>query len=192
MVIKVDDFAQRERLGNTAKSPRWVVAYKFEQEQAITKLQDIEVHVGKNGTLTPVAHLETVHLAGTQRQPGQLAQCRLHPHKDIRIGDTVVVIKAGKIIPYVLRAEPGVRNGDEKVFTFPNTCPVCGSEVKAGRQKSVLLLHRQELRRPAQEDAAGLARRGAMDIEGLGRGDDQPAGRCRAWFTVCRYLSPEA
>src|SRR5262249_11042877 len=119
LVIKVDDFGQRRRLGATSKAPPWVVAYKFEQEQAITRLQDSVVDVGKNGVLTPVAHLEMVQLAGTRVSRASLHNAEYIRSKDIRVGDTVVVIKAGKIIPYVLRAEHGLRTGKEKPYQFP-------------------------------------------------------------------------
>jgi len=168
LVIKVDDLAQRERLGNTAKAPRWVVAYKFEQEQAITKLLDIEVQVGKNGTLTPVAHLETVQLAGTRVSRASLHNADYIRTKDIRVGDTVVVIKAGKIIPYILRAEPGVRKGTEQPFEFPATCPVCGSPVQADDKKVFYHCTSKNCTGRLKKTLRAFARRDAMDIEGLG------------------------
>ena len=186
LVIKVDNLEQHTRLGTTAKSPRWVVAYKFEQEQAITKLLDIEVQVGKNGTLTPVAHLETVHLAGTKVSRASLHNADYIRGKDIRIGDTVVVIKAGKIIPYILRAEPGLRTGKETAFAFPEKCPVCGSAVEGrraegGGRKTDDPSRSSDLRPPTfyyctgkncvgrlKKTLRAFARREAMDIEGLG------------------------
>src|SRR5262249_969575 len=130
MVIKVNDFAQRRKLGMTSKSPRWVIAFKFAAEQAMTKLVSIEVHVGKLGTLTPVANLEPVKLAGTTGSRASLHNADFIESKDIRVGDMVVVEKAGEIIPYVVRSEPGARSGGEKVFHFPTTCPSCGSPVE--------------------------------------------------------------
>jgi DNA ligase (NAD+) len=169
LVIKVDDFGQRRRLGMTSKSPRWVVAFKFAAEQALTKLLSIDLQVGKLGTLTPVANLEPVRLAGTKVSRASLHNAEFIATKDIRVGDMVVVEKAGEVIPYVVRSEPGARTGGEKVFEFPKTCPFCGSPVEldkngtfyrctggkkcVGQMKNILRAY---------------ARRNAMDIEGLG------------------------
>src|ERR1051325_4208762 len=109
MVIKVDDFAQRKRLGTTSKSPRWVIAYKFAAEQGLTKLLSIDIQVGKLGTLTPVANLAPVKLAGTTVSRASLHNADFIETKDIRVGDMVVVEKAGEIIPYVVRSEPDAR-----------------------------------------------------------------------------------
>lgn len=166
MVIKVDDYGQRERLGYTSKAPRWVVAYKFEQEQAITRVKDITVDVGKNGTLTPVAELETVHLAGTRVSRASLHNPDYIRTKDIRVGDQVVVIKAGKIIPYVLRADHAARTGKEKIFHPPTVCPVCGSPVRVEEKRMVCT--GKNCVRQLKRKLESLARRGAMDIQGLG------------------------
>src|SRR5205807_3607948 len=130
MVIKVNDFAQRKRLGMTSKAARWVVAYKFAAEQVLTKLLKIDLQVGKLGTLTPVAHLAPVRLAGTTVSRASLHNADYIANKDIRVGDMVVVEKAGEIIPYVVRSEPGARTGGEQVFQFPAKCPLCGSPVE--------------------------------------------------------------
>lgn len=168
LVIKVDDFDQRRRLGATSKSPRWVVAYKFEQEQAITRLQDIVVDVAKSGVLTPVAHLDTVQLAGTRVSRASLHNAEYIRSKDIRIGDTVVVIKAGKVIPYVLRAEHGLRTGQEEPFQFPERCPRCESPVRPDERKVFYYCTNKNCAGQLKEKLRGYARRGAMDIEGLG------------------------
>lgn len=166
LVIKVNDFAQRRRLGTTSKSPRWVVAFKFAAEQALTRLNDITLQLGKRGTLTPVAHLDPVRLAGTTVKRATLHNAEFISSKDIRIGDMVVVEKAGEIIPYIVRTEPGARTGAEKVYRFPKNCPFCGSPLKqegafwrctGGNCTDVL---KRRLR--------AFAGRGAMDIEGLG------------------------
>ena len=169
LVIKVNDLEQRRRLGTTAKSPRWVVAYKFPAEQGLTKLTSIELQIGKQGTLTPVAHLEPVKLAGTTVKRASLHNAEFIKSKDIRVGDMVVVEKAGEIIPYVVRSETGARTGQEKVFHFPKTCPFCDSPVEldkngtfyrcTGGGKCVSQL---------KEVLRSFARRSAMDIEGLG------------------------
>jgi DNA ligase (NAD+) len=168
MVIKVDDYAQRRRLGATSKSPRWVVAYKFAAEQALTKLVSIEVQVGKTGTLTPVANLEPVHLAGTTVARASLHNADEIARKDIRVGDMVVVEKAGEIIPYVVRSEAAARSGSEKVFRFPSTCPECGAPVE--RDEGGVYYRCTGPACPAQlkERLRFYAHRNAMDIEGLG------------------------
>jgi DNA ligase (NAD+) len=168
MVIKVDDLAQRRRLGATSKAPRWVVAYKFEQEQATTKVQDIVVDVGKNGVLTPVAHLDTVELAGTRVSRASLHNAEYIRTKDIRVGDTVVVIKAGKIIPYVLHADHTKRTGKEKAFHFPERCPRCEGPIKPDDKKVFYYCTNKNCAGQLKEKLRGFARRGAMDIEGLG------------------------
>jgi DNA ligase (NAD+) len=168
MVIKVSDFAQRDRLGATSKAPRWVVAFKYEAEQALTKVLKIEVQVGKTGILTPVAHLEPVQLAGTTVSRASLHNADEIARKDIRIGDRVLVEKAGEIIPYVIRSEPGARTGREQVFHFPSQCPVCGAPVE--REEGGAYYRCMGPACPAQlkERLRFYAHRKAMDIEGLG------------------------
>jgi DNA ligase (NAD+) len=168
LVIKVDDLDQRRRLGNTNKSPRWVVAYKFEQEQAITRLREIEVFIGKNGVLTPRAHFDTVQLAGTKVTYASLFNADYIRSKDIRVGDMVVVIKSGKIIPYVLRSEPGLRTGKEQVYKFPTKCPVCGSPVEPDEKKVFYYCTSKDCVGRLKKTVATFAQRSRMDIEGLG------------------------
>jgi DNA ligase (NAD+) len=168
LVIKVNDLDQRRRLGATSKAPRWVVAYKFAAEEAITKLLSIEVSVGKTGTLTPVAHLQPVQLAGTTVKKASLHNADEIARKDIRVGDTVVVEKAGEIIPYVIRSEPGARKGDEKVFHFPKKCPVCGSPVERGEDEVYYRCTGVNCPAQLKEKLHFYAHRNAMDIEGLG------------------------
>jgi DNA ligase (NAD+) len=170
MVIKVNDYDQRQRLGWTSKAPRWVVAFKFAAEQAMTRLVSIDVQVGKTGALTPVANLEPVHLAGTTVSRASLHNADYITTKDIRVGDVVVVEKAGEIIPYIVRAEAGARTGKEKVFHFPATCPVCGSAVQRDT-KGKGVFYRctgQDCLGRFREQLRNFARRHAMDIEGLG------------------------
>lgn len=168
MVIKVDDFAQRRILGVRSKSPRWVVAYKFAAEQKLTRLHAIDVQVGKTGKLTPVARLDPVFLAGTTVTNASLHNAAEIERKDIRIGDTVVVEKAGEIIPYVVGSEPSLRTGGEKKFHMPKTCPVCGSPVEP--DENGVFYYCIGLACPAQlkERVRFFATRAAMDIEGLG------------------------
>lgn len=169
MVIKVNDFAQRQKLGTTSKSPRWVIAYKFAAEQGLTKLTSIDLQVGKLGTLTPVANLEPVKLAGTTVSRASLHNADFIESKDIRVGDTVVVEKAGEIIPYVVRSEPEARTGTEKVFHFPKSCPSCGSPVERDKNGTFYrCTGGRKCTAQIKEVLRAYARRSAMDIEGLG------------------------
>ena len=168
MVIKVNDLAQREKLGITTKSPRWVVAYKFAAEQALTRLLKIELQVGRQGTLTPVAHLDPVQLAGTT-----VARASLHNDdnlktKDIRVGDMVVVEKAGEIIPYIVRSEPTLRTGKEKPFVFPKVCPVCGADVVKDAKGAFYRCTGTDCVAQLKRRVRSYAARNAMDIENLG------------------------
>lgn len=171
MVIKVDDFAQREKLGYTSKFPRWARAYKFEAEQAVTKLARIEVQVGRTGKLTPVGYFDPpVRLAGTTVSKASLHNADEIERKDIRIGDMVVVEKAGEIIPQVVRVETSARKGDEKKFHFPKECPICGSPTKQeeGSPFFICTAPRGQCGGQLMRQVLQFARRDAMDIEGLG------------------------
>src|SRR5216684_4373724 len=136
-VIKVDALAQRERLGFTAKSPRWAIAYKYAAERVETKLLDIKVQVGRTGILTPVAVLEPVLVSGSTVSRATLHNEDEIKRKDIRIGDTVVIEKAGEVIPKVVKVLEKKRTGKEKKFVMPSKCPVCGSEVERPEGKAV-------------------------------------------------------
>ena len=168
MVVKVDSAEQRERLGATSKAPRWVIAYKFPAEVARTILLDITVQVGKSGTLTPVAEMEPVLLAGTTVRRASLYNFEDLARKDLRIGDTIEVQKAGEIIPQVLRAVPGKRKKGARRFPTPKRCPVCKTDVH--KDPDGAFLRCLNLACPAQvkERLEYFASRGAMDIEGLG------------------------
>jgi DNA ligase (NAD+) len=168
IVIKIDDFTQRNILGTTSKSPRWVIAYKVERWQASTRIKGINVQVGKTGTLTPVAELETVEIAGTKVSRASLHNADEISRKDIRIDDTVIVEKAGKIIPHVVRVELEKRSGLEKLFEFPSSCPVCNGDV--ARDEGGVYIRCINPSCPAQlkERLHFYASRKAMDIEGLG------------------------
>jgi len=169
LVLKVNRFEQRERLGLTSKSPRWVIAYKFEKYEAPTRVNSIRVQVGKTGTITPVAELEPVLLAGTTVSRASLHNAEEIERKDIRVGDVVVVEKAGKIIPHVVRVERHERKTDLPVFAFPTQCPECGTELV--RDEGGVYIRCPNTRDcPAQlkERIGYYASRNAMDIEGLG------------------------
>ncbi len=128
-VIKVDSFEKRTALGETSNAPKWAAAFKYPPEEKETKLLSIEINVGRTGVLTPYAVLEKVHLAGTSVSKATLHNEDFIKERDIMIGDTVVVRKAGDIIPEILRAVPEKRDGSETEFRMPDVCPVCGSPV---------------------------------------------------------------
>ncbi len=171
MVIKVDDFGQRERLGYTSKFPRWARAYKFAAEQALTKIGRIEVQVGRTGKLTPVAWFEPpVRLAGTTVRKATLHNADNIKEKDIKIGDMVVVEKAGEIIPQVVRVETSARTGNEHDFHFPKHCPICGAPARQEKDSPfvVCTAPRDKCGGQLKRQLTQFARRTAMDIEGLG------------------------
>jgi DNA ligase (NAD+) len=168
LVLKVNRFDQRERLGATSKSPRWLVAYKFEKYEGTTRLEDIQVQVGKSGAITPVAYLEPVELAGTTVSRASLHNADEIERKDVRKGDVVVVEKAGKIIPHVVRVEKHERKGPLRKFHFPETCPAC--DTKLVKDEGGVYIRCPNVYCPAQvkERIRYYASRNAMDIEGLG------------------------
>lgn len=168
VVVKVNDLAAHEVLGATAKSPRWAMAYKFPAEQAITVLREIQVSVGRTGTVTPVAIFDPVELAGTTVTRASLHNQDLIEARDLRVGDYIVVQKAGDIIPEVLRSLPERRTGDEVPFRMPDNCPECGSPlVRLGDEVAVRCVNNSC---PARliEGLVHFASRDAMDIDGLG------------------------
>jgi DNA ligase (NAD+) len=170
LVIKVDDLGQRARLGSRSKSPRWVIAFKYEAEQALTRIVGISVQVGKTGKLTPVADLEPVPLAGTTVKRATLHNADEIERKDIRIGDSVVIQKAGEIIPQVVRVEVDARVGSEVPYRFPTECPSCGSPVVREDEEVDYHCTNPPSRCPEQlkEWIRWYAHRDAMDIENLG------------------------
>ncbi len=167
-VVKVDDFAQRTRLGLTSKSPRWAMAYKYQAERAETRLLDIQIQIGRTGVLTPVAILEPVPVSGTTVARATLHNGEEIARKDIRIGDRVAIEKAGEIIPAVVLVRTDLRTGAEKVFHMPTTCPSCSGPVE--KDPDGVAIRCQNIACPAQvrRRLQHFASRGAMDIEGLG------------------------
>ena len=129
VVVKVNSFADQERLGFTARAPRWAIAFKFPPEQKETLLKDISIQVGRTGVLTPVAELEPVNLAGSIVSRATLHNIDDIRRKDVRVGDTVLVHKAGDIIPEVVKPILSKRPQDAQVFEMPSHCPSCGSPV---------------------------------------------------------------
>ena len=167
-VIKVNDFSSRELLGVTAKFPRWAIAYKYPAEKKTTILRDIKIQVGRTGVLTPLALLDTVRVAGTNVSRATLHNIDYIHEKDIRIGDTVVIEKAGDIIPAVIEVIKENRTGGEKEFKMPESCPECGAQVVRLEGEAA---HRcTGVNCPAQRyrNIVHFVSRPAMDIEGLG------------------------
>jgi len=168
MVVKVNALAQQSRLGVTSKSPRFMIAYKFPAERVTTRLLDIEIQVGRTGALTPVAHLEPVFVAGTTVSRASLHNEDEIARKDIRVGDWVLLEKAGEIIPQVVEVVTAKRTGHERTFHMPARCPACGSPVT--RDPEAVAVRCESVACPAQlkERLLHFAQRAAMDIEGLG------------------------
>jgi len=171
-VIKLNSIPLRERLGATSKAPRWGMAYKYAPDQAETKLKAITVQVGRTGALTPVAELEPVFLAGTTVKRATLHNQDQIRRLDVRVGDTVVIQKAGEIIPEVVRVVTDKRTGTEKVFHFPKECPECGSKVSKGAaaegEAAVWRCTNPDCPAQIRGRIEHWCSRGAMDIEGGG------------------------
>jgi DNA ligase (NAD+) len=168
MVLKVNDCAQRERLGRTSKSPRWAIAYKLEKYEGVSRIEEIKVQVGKTGILTPVAHMLPVSIAGTTVSRASLHNRDELQRLGVRIGDWVVVEKAGKIIPHVVRVEEHRRDGTERPFHFPTHCPECHTAVVQDDGGVYLRCPNPHCPAQLRESVRYFASRAAMDIEGLG------------------------
>lgn len=168
MVIKVNSLAQQGGLGATSKSPRWMIAYKFPAERRATKLEDIIVQVGRTGTLTPVAVLKPVFISGTTVSRASLHNIEDIERKDIRAGDTVIIEKAGEIIPQVVEPVREKRTGKEKKFNMPDRCPVCAGPVKKIEEEVALRCDNPVCPAQVKERIKHFSSRTAMDIEGLG------------------------
>lgn len=168
IVIKVDSFEQQSKLGTTAKSPRWAIAYKFPAEEVVTTLKDIELTVGRTGVITPTAILEPVQVAGTTVQRASLHNEDLIREKDIRIGDQVVIKKAGDIIPEVVNVITEKRTGEEQEFTMPTHCPECESELVRLEGEVALRCINPSCPAQIREGLIHFVSRNAMNIDGLG------------------------
>ena len=167
-VIKVNSLRQRELLGSTAKCPKWAVAYKYPPEKKETKLVEIVVQVGRTGVLTPNAVLESVRLAGTTVSRATLHNMDYINEKDIRIGDTVIVQKAGDIIPEVLEVVKEKRTGDEIIFKMPEKCPICGADVFREPGEAAVRCTGGECPAQLARNIIHFVSRDAMDVEGMG------------------------
>lgn len=168
LVIKVNSLGQQLRLGATMKSPRWAIAYKFPPEQAVTIVKNIFVRVGRTGALTPTAEMEPVRVAGTTVSRATLHNEDNIREKDIRIGDRVLIQKAGDIIPEVVTVLSGERKGDEKVWAMPSECPSCGSRVVRAEGEAAVRCTNMACPAKLWEGLIHFSSRNAMDIAGLG------------------------
>ena len=168
MVLKVDDEALLEQLGNTSHHPRGMIAYKYAAEQGITRVLEVEVTVGKSGQLTPLAHLEPVRLAGTTVMRASLHNFEEVARKDIRVGDQVVVEKAGEIIPYVVRALSESRTGAEVPVSPPAACPACATPARRNEGEVAYYCPNKACPAVLRGVLRHFSSRRAMDIDGLG------------------------
>ncbi len=168
MVVKVDDLATRAQLGVDAKAPRWAIAYKFPPEERTTKLKDIEVSIGPSGQATPFARLEPVFVGGVTVETATLHNSDQVTAKDLRIGDTVIVRRAGEVIPEVVGPVLSERSADSKPWKFPKDCPVCGHELHRVEGMSATMCINYGCQRQIRGRIEHFVSRGAMDIEHLG------------------------
>lgn len=168
IVVKVNSYQQQEVAGIISRSPRWAVAWKFPPVQKTTIVEDIRVQVGRTGTLTPVAHLKPVQVGGVTVSRATLHNEDEVKRKDVRVGDTVIVQRAGDVIPEVVKVIREKRTGKEKEFKMPDKCPVCGSHVERLGDEAAIRCTSLSCKAQLIEKIFHFASRGAMDIEGLG------------------------
>src|SRR5699024_564159 len=168
IVIKVDDLADQERLGFTARTPRWAIAYKFPATEAVTKMTDVELSVGRTGVVTPTAILEPVFIDGSTVSRATLHNADQIKALDIRIGDTVILKKAGDIIPKVVRVIEEERTGDEAPYEMPTQCPACDSELVHLDEEVALCCMNPSCPAQLREGLIHFSSRDAMNIDGLG------------------------
>ncbi|WP_246063289.1 NAD-dependent DNA ligase LigA [Blastococcus colisei] len=170
VVVKVDQYTLQRRLGSTSRAPRWAIAFKYPPEEATTKLLDVRVNVGRTGRVTPFAHMEPVKVAGSTVQLATLHNASEVKRKGVLIGDTVVIRKAGDVIPEVLGPVVAARDGSEREFVMPTHCPECGTELRPEKEGDADIRCPNSRSCPAQlrERVFHVAGRGAFDIENLG------------------------
>lgn len=168
VVFKLDNLDAREKLGMRSNNPRWAVAYKFEPRRDTTTLKDVQVQVGRTGKLTPVAILEPVQLGGVEVRRASLHNQSEIDRRDIRIGDTVLVERAGDVIPHIIKPIEDKRDGSEEKFEMPQQCPVCGGDVFMSEDRKEARCTNLECSAQLRQRIAHFAARDAMNIEGLG------------------------
>jgi len=169
MVVKVNDLDLQEKAGYTSHHPRWAIAYKFKAKQATSKLLSVEFQVGKTGAITPVAKIEPVPLAGVTVSSVSLHNEEFISSKDIRIGDTVLVERAGDVIPYIVKAMTELRDGSEKEIEFPKNCPVCSNELVKPEHEAVWRCVNYDCEAQVLQRMIHHVSKSAMDIDGFGR-----------------------
>lgn len=169
VVIKLNPVALQERAGSTAKSPRWAVAFKFPAEQALTVVEAIKIQVGRTGALTPVAKLAPVRIGGVTVSSASLHNEDELRRKDIRVGDTVLVERAGGVIPYVVGVRSEKRTAEGRPFQFPVRCPVCSGPVHKPEGEAIVRCANRSCKAQIKEGLRHFASRDAMDVSGLGR-----------------------
>jgi len=167
-VIKVNEFRDQIRLGQVSRAPRWAIAWKFAAETAETKLKNVVFSVGRTGTVTPVASLEPVRVSGVTVKNASLHNEDELKDKDIRIGDTVIIRRAGDVIPEVVSVVPEKRTGDEKKVSFPDKCPSCGEPIRRAEGEAAHRCYNPSCPAQVVERIFHFAGKGGMDIEGLG------------------------
>ena len=149
IVYKIDDFKLQKRLGNVANAPRWAIAHKFSSNKAISKILNIDIQIGRTGALTPVAKIKPVNIGGVQVSNATLHNEDEIARKDIRVGDTVIVERAGDVIPHILSADIKKRSKDSLKFIFPENCPSCGS--KTIKEFNIITKKKDAVRRCTSE-----------------------------------------
>jgi len=169
MVIKVDDLNAQNVIGSTAHHPRWAIAYKFKAKNASTKLLNIEYQVGRTGAVTPVAKLEPVFLAGVTVSSVSLHNSDFIKEKDIHLGDTVIVERAGDVIPYIASVLPDLRDGSEQKVEYPDSCPVCETRLEKEESEAVWRCPNFSCLAQREERLIHFVSKGAMNIDGLGK-----------------------
>ncbi|WP_207514786.1 NAD-dependent DNA ligase LigA [Longitalea luteola] len=168
MVIKINDIHQQELLGMTTHHPRWAIAYKFKARQATSKLKSVEFQVGRTGSVTPVAKIDPVPIGGVTVGSISLFNEEVIREKDLMIGDTVLVERAGDVIPYIVKSLPELRNGTEKKIDFPTHCPVCGDKLEKPQEEAVWRCSNINCEAQVVERIIHFTQKDAMDIRGLG------------------------
>ena len=168
IVIKVNDVELQQRLGSTTHHPRWAMAFKFKARQATSKLINVEFQVGRTGAITPVAKIEPVHIGGVTVTSISLFNPDVVKEKDVRIGDTVLVERAGDVIPYIVKPLIELRNGTEKKIVFPKNCPVCGDELVKPEGEAVLRCVNINCKAQVVERIIHFVSKDAMDIKSFG------------------------
>lgn len=169
MVIKVNNLKMQEQCGSTSHHPRWAIAYKFAAKQAQSKLLEVEYQVGRTGAVTPVAKIQPVRLAGVTISSISLHNEDFITEKDIKLGDTVIVERAGEVIPYIVGIVPEMREGNENTIHFPKHCPSCNSELIRPEEEAVWRCDNADCPAQAEERIIHYVSKDAMDIDGLGR-----------------------